>query len=54
VVQGIKRTMETLDTASFTLEEFETKLTKWNEWATGFVLVFSINSKASFETIPKL
>lgn len=39
-VDGEKYTVETLDTGNFLDAEFESKLTKWNDWATGFMLVY--------------
>jgi len=53
----LSSTIEILDTGGNTTligEEFETKLSKWNQWANGFMLVYSCNSKASFDLIPKL
>jgi GTPase SAR1 family protein len=46
--------MEVLDTGSILTDDFETRLVQWNEWASGYMLMYNINSKASFENIPKL
>eukprot|EP01114_Cavostelium_apophysatum_P013891 TRINITY_DN3466_c0_g1_i1.p1 TRINITY_DN3466_c0_g1~~TRINITY_DN3466_c0_g1_i1.p1 ORF type:complete len:862 (+),score=271.54 TRINITY_DN3466_c0_g1_i1:255-2588(+) len=45
---------EVLDTGTNLANNFQQKLTKWNDWANGFMLVYSTTSKASFEEIPKL
>jgi GTPase SAR1 family protein len=45
--------IELMDTKSVSGEDFETNLTKWNEWANGFLLVYSLLSKPSFECVSK-
>eukprot|EP01119_Soliformovum_irregulare_P003790 TRINITY_DN1485_c0_g1_i3.p1 TRINITY_DN1485_c0_g1~~TRINITY_DN1485_c0_g1_i3.p1 ORF type:complete len:799 (-),score=283.12 TRINITY_DN1485_c0_g1_i3:25-2421(-) len=52
-VNNEKVNVETLDT-QFILEDLETKLQKWSQWATGYLLIFNISSRASFEVIPKM
>lgn len=52
--RGEKINVEILDTGSIVNEDFEKNLGQWNEWATGFILVYNITSRTSFELIPKL
>eukprot|EP01117_Protostelium_nocturnum_P008079 TRINITY_DN287_c0_g1_i1.p1 TRINITY_DN287_c0_g1~~TRINITY_DN287_c0_g1_i1.p1 ORF type:complete len:894 (+),score=319.39 TRINITY_DN287_c0_g1_i1:253-2934(+) len=45
--------IELMDTKSIAGEDFEANLVKWNEWANGFLLIYSLLSKPSFECISK-